>query len=246
MFSGAMKLYGELAEWWPIVSTPADYAGEAALYRGILQAAVPSARQLLELGSGGGNNASHLKRWYEMTLVDVSPDMLRVSGALNPECAHHEGDMRTVRLGRTFDAVFVHDAIGYMLDERDLAAAIATVAAHTRPGGACLLVPDHTGESFKPDTGHGGHDDARSGRGVRYLDWSLAPASGETTHVTHYVFVLRERDGRMRVVHDEHRGGLFPRATWFRLLDENGFTATSQRLDYDDGASAEAFVGIRR
>jgi hypothetical protein len=40
-----------------------------------------------------------------MTLVDLSEEMLVVSRQLNPECQHHQGDMRTVRLGRTFDAV---------------------------------------------------------------------------------------------------------------------------------------------
>ena len=42
-----------------------------------------------------------------MTLVDLSDGMLAVSRQLNPECEHHLGDMRTVRLGRTFDAVWV-------------------------------------------------------------------------------------------------------------------------------------------
>ncbi|MHC4615594.1 MAG: class I SAM-dependent methyltransferase, partial [Planctomycetota bacterium] len=57
---------------------------------------------VLELGSGGGNNASHLKKWFDMTLVDLSPHMLEVSRALNPECSHQQGDMRTVRLGTLF------------------------------------------------------------------------------------------------------------------------------------------------
>jgi len=50
-------------------------------------------------------------------LVDKSPGMLEVSRALNPECEHVEGDMRTVRLGREFDLVFVHDAVAYMAKE---------------------------------------------------------------------------------------------------------------------------------
>ncbi len=33
------------------------------------------------------------------------------SRELNPDCEHVLGDMRTLRLGRTFDAVFVHDAV---------------------------------------------------------------------------------------------------------------------------------------
>ena len=66
--------------------------------------------------SGGGNNAWHLRRHFTMTLVDRSEEMLAVSRRLNPGCEHVAGDMRDVRLGRTFDAVFVHDAVAYMLD----------------------------------------------------------------------------------------------------------------------------------
>ena len=97
------RLYGELAAWWPLLSAPADYAEEAAGYQRILlEGCEQPTPTLLELGSGGGNNASHLKARFSMVLVDRSPGMMQVSRALNPECEHIEGDMRTVRLGRQF------------------------------------------------------------------------------------------------------------------------------------------------
>ncbi|MGH7598321.1 MAG: class I SAM-dependent methyltransferase, partial [bacterium] len=74
------KLYQELAEWWPLLSTPAEYADEAAFFHQTLIAACEKPpRTLLELGSGGGNNASHLKTHFLMTLVDLSVEMLAVS-----------------------------------------------------------------------------------------------------------------------------------------------------------------------
>jgi trans-aconitate methyltransferase len=102
-----MKLYGSLADWWPVLSSPSDYEEEAGLYLERLQpSSEPASRfTLLELGSGGGNNASFLKHRFEMTLVDLSPQMLAHSRALNPECEHMVGDMRSVRLGREFDRV---------------------------------------------------------------------------------------------------------------------------------------------
>ena len=124
------KLYRELAAWWPLLSALEDYAEEAEDYRRlILEGTDGEAREVLELGSGGGNNASHLKAHFRLTLVDRSPQMLEVSRRLNPECEHVEGDMRSVRLGRTFDAVFVHDAIAYMTTEDDLRGVFATAAA---------------------------------------------------------------------------------------------------------------------
>src|SRR3990170_737134 len=105
------KLYSDLASWFHLLTAPEDYGDEAEYYtRLIVEACEALPRTLLELGSGGGNSASHLKAHFDMTLVDLSPQMLEVSRSLNPECEHIVGDMRTVRLGREFDAVFVHDA----------------------------------------------------------------------------------------------------------------------------------------
>ena len=182
---------------------------------------------VLELGSGGGNNASHLKSSFTMTLVDRSPSMLDVSRALNPECEHIEGDMRDVRLGRTFDAVFVHDAIDYMTTEADLRSAMQTAFAHCRVGGVAVFVPDHTTERFEEDADHGGHT-GPDGRAVRYFFWTTLDAGSGLVR-TDYVFLLRDAEGEVEVVHDRHHTGLFTTATWLRLLAEVGFEATPSR-----------------
>ena len=119
------RLYGDLAGWWQAISPPLEYAEEGSLYVEMIRSAARRPlREVLELGSGGGNNASHMKRDFAMTLVEPSDEMRRLSVALNPECAHVPGDMRTVRLGQEFDAVFVHDAVMYMTGEADLRAAL--------------------------------------------------------------------------------------------------------------------------
>ncbi len=89
---------------------------------------------MLELASGGGNNASHLKAHFQMTLVDVSSPMLRESQRINPECEHLVGDMRSLRLDRRVDSVFVHDAVDYLTNLDDLLAAMATAHLHLKPG----------------------------------------------------------------------------------------------------------------
>jgi methyltransferase family protein len=68
------KLYRELASWFHLLTAPEEYAEEAALYgRLIAEASDSTPETVLELGSGGGNNASHLKAFFTMTLVDRSP-----------------------------------------------------------------------------------------------------------------------------------------------------------------------------
>jgi SAM-dependent methyltransferase len=245
--SNAPKLYAELAEWWPLLSAPADYVEEAAFYQQALMAACERpAQTLLELGSGGGNNASHLKARFQMVLVDRSPGMLAVSRALNPECEHVEADMRTVRLERQFDCVFVHDAVVYMTSERDLRQVMATAYVHCRPGGAVLFAPDHVRENFRPSTDHGGHDSSE--RGLRYLEWTWDPDPADTTYTVDYAYLLRERDGSVRVEHDRHIEGLFQRSEWLRWLTEAGFTAKVIPFDHSelDPGTYEIFVGTKR
>jgi trans-aconitate methyltransferase len=234
------KMYTDLAAWWPLLSTPDEYVEEAAFFYQILSGTGPNPlHTVLELGSGGGNNASHLKAHYQMTLVDQSPEMLAVSRALNPECEHLAGDMRTVRLGRQFDAVFIHDAIMYMTTEADLRAALATAYIHCRPGGVALYVPDHVRETFTASTEHGGHDGEQ--RALRYMEWCYDPDEQDTTCVTDYVYILREGADKVWVEHDRHIEGLFAREDWLKWLGETGFEARIVVDSYE----RDLFVGVK-
>jgi SAM-dependent methyltransferase len=238
-------LYGDLASWWPLISRPEEYAEEAAFAASLLRTAKPPTRTVLELGSGGGNNAFHLKGEFEMTLVDLSEDMLAVSRQLNPECEHLRGDMRTLRLGRTFDAVFVHDAIDYMTTEADLRQAVTTAYEHCREGGVAVFVPDDITENFEPGTDFGGHD-GPDGRGARYLEWSSDPDPDDMRTRTEFAFMLRAGDGSVQVVHDTHDFGLFPRGLWLQLLTDVGFRARSvAEVTSENRLPRELFVGTR-
>lgn len=237
------RFYGDLARWWPLISPAADYAGEAGFVASILDTAAIPVREVLELGSGGGHNAAHLKSRFDLTLVDLSTDMLDVSRRLNPECEHREGDMRTVRLGRTFDAVFVHDAVDYMITEADLRLAVRTAFVHCRPGGLALFVPDDTRESFADYADHGGGDDS-DGNGVRYLEWTRLDAEG--TVQTDYVFLISEAGGAPTLVHETHRTGLFGRDEWFDVLTGCGFEPRAvPEVTDEDRAPRVVFAGHR-
>lgn len=235
-------LYGELAGWFHLLTAPEDYAEEAAWYRDRLLPIVGPGATLLELGCGGGNNASHLRDSFRCTLTDLSPEMLALSRRLNPGCDHVAGDMRSLRLGRTFDAVLLHDAVTYLTTEADLALALETAALHCRPGGALLLAADFVRESFEPGTEDGGSDGP--GRSLRYLEWTWDPDPADTTYRADFAYLLREGN-EVRVVHDTHLCGLFPRATWQRLLSASGFeerkTPPAARATV-----GEVFLAVRR
>jgi len=160
-----------------------------------------------------------------MTLVDASAPMLAVSRRLNPECTHVQGDMRTVRLRRMFDAVLVHDAVDYVTSQDNLQLVIETAFAHCRPGGLALFAPDHTAETFRASTGGGGGGNDGSGRQASFRERTSDPDPGDDWILAEYEFTLREADGTVRVVPEAHRLGSFSRDTWLRLLAAAGFTA---------------------
>jgi hypothetical protein len=242
--NGDLKLYRELASWWPLLSAPQDYEEGAAFYARLLRTACDQPPvTLLELGSGGGNNAWHLEKEFALTLVDSSPEMLAVSRVLNPDCEHLAGDMTTLRLDRHFDAVFIHDAIAYMMNRAELHQAFRTAFEHTRPGGAAVFAPDHVKETFEASTDYGGHDG--SGRGLRYLEWTWDPDPDDELCTVDYAFLLRGEDGATRVEQDRHIEGLFSRETWISLMSRAGFAPERVSFHHSEmhGLGLDVFVG---
>lgn len=235
-----LHLYGRLASWWHLFSDPSDYREEAAWTAATLRKfGGRPASTVLELGSGGGNNAFHLKKKFVLTLVDRSPGMLASSRRINPDCEHIRGDIRTVRLDRAFDRVFVHDAIMYMTSEDELLKVIRTAFHHCRPGGAAVFIPDFVRETYQPLTHHGGHDG--KDRAIRYLEWNFDPEESDHTYEVHFSYLLRDSRGRVSTAYDVHTFGLFPRKTWFTLMERAGF----QGYRLEEPWGRDVFVGIR-
>ena len=243
MGDGRNRLYGDLAWLWPIMSPPEEYAEEAGYWLRLLRTRLPAGRRrVLELGCGGGHFLHQLVPEYDAVAVDVSEAMLAHSRRLNPGVAHHLGDMRTVRLGETFDAVLIHDAIDYMLTEDDLRAAFATARAHLAPGGLLLAAPDHYADTF---TSPYVDDDTKSDgeTTLTYVEYSVVLDPADTRVETAYVYCI-VRGGELRVEVDRHTTGLFPLATWERVMAEAGFAV--ERVDYpvdEDGKGMWLWVG---
>ncbi len=123
-----------------------DYAGECDLIERLLaRHGAPGPRRLLDLGCGTGNHAFPLaSRGHAVTGVDRAPAMLDHArakleqGPGQPQFL--EGDLRSVIIPGTFDAVLMMFAVlGYQHDDTDLMAALATVRRHLAPGGLFLF-----------------------------------------------------------------------------------------------------------
>lgn len=232
--AGPYRLYSDLASWWPLISPPQEYAAEARSLARVLADADAgpgpgrrtAVREVLDLGSGGGHIARHLSlaAGLTLTLVDLSPEMLEVSRQLNPGLEHVPGDMRTIRLGRRFDAVLLHDAVDYITTAADLRLVAETAFAHCRPGGIALFVPDYLKDDFKPEHAGGGGSDG-AGHRASFQVVTSDPDPADDWILAEYEFTLVGPDGAEQVVTEAHRLGAFSRATWLRVVSEAGFDA---------------------
>lgn len=244
-----LRLYSDLAHLWPIISPPEEYTGEAQEWLDVIRGHLDTpetSRQgpptLLELGCGGGHLLSHLTAHFMTEAVDISPQMLEISRRLNPQTLHHVGDMRTLRLGREFDVVAIHDAVNYMTTEADLRAAITTAEIHLNPGGVLLLAPDCIQETFIGPRVVEWTREAED-RSVTFIEYMAKPRPGSTTTESVFVFVIDD-DGELRVEVDRHTGGLFPSGSWLSLLGAAGLDAEYMQTNaYEGGFGGNLFVG---
>ena len=240
------RLYDDLAEFWPLISPPEEYEAEAVHLRAILREKLgPGDHSILDLGAGGGHHLAPLAGEFRAVAVDLSPAMLDNLAKLLPEVERHTGDMRTVRLNRTFDAVLIHDAISYLLSEDDIRATFATVAEHLRPGGLLIAAPDYFRENFRDQQVT--HSTFRNEEtDLTFIEYVHDPDPDDTTIETVMFFLIR-LGGQLRVEQDRHTTGLFPRETWLRLMDQAGFdAATRPFVETADGMQHELLVGTLR
>jgi SAM-dependent methyltransferase len=248
---GEYRLYSDLAKWWPLISPVGEYLQDAASLARVFESALLPVRSVLDLGSGGGHVAWHLKHKFALTLVDRSAEMLAVSAELNPECEHILGDMLTIRLGRLFDGVLVHDAVDYVTTEEDLLLVAQTAFAHCRQGGIAVFAPDHTADTFRPGTGGGGGAD-ETGRQASFRERTRDPDPADEWIEVEYEFTLRAGDNRVQVVRESHRLGSFRYETWQRVLAAAGFEAEPGNVagayagSHDAPGLRHVFVGHRR
>jgi SAM-dependent methyltransferase len=239
------RLYGELARYWPLISPHEEYEDGADNLRAALGAGgAAGGRTLLDLGTGGGHHLHALLDDFRATAVDLSEGMQAVSRALHPEVEHVRGDLREVRLGRTFDAVLLHDSVSYMLTEDDLSAAFATAAAHLEPGGVFVVAPDWFSETF-PDRTSTFETRERNGTEVTYFDYTWDPDPTDHLIRVDMTFLIREGE-RVRMEEDRHVMGVFPRATWLERLAGAGFAVEEREHVASDHGYVHCLLVCRK
>jgi len=240
------RLYGDLAWVWPIISPPEHYAEETEHFCKIIKkySHVP-VNTILHLGCGGGHNDHFLQKHFKVTGVDVSESMLELARRLNPEITYLPGDMRSVRLNKTFDSVTLLDSVCYMLTTNDLAAAFTTAFEHLKPGGVLLTTPDFTIERFQQNRTSCrtcDKDDVE----IMFLENYYDPNPTDSTYESTFIYLIR-RAGHLQIETDRHLCGIFPSKTWRRLLKQSGFEVKQSefKVTGTEPGTYPLFIGIK-
>ena len=146
MFTKSAPLYDRLYHF-------VDYEEAVRRVRAHLHAAHPDARTLLDVGCGTGRHLEYLARDYEVTGLDLNPELLEAARARCPGIPLHEGNMIDFDLSSRFDVITcLFSSIAYVRTLDNLRRTLAGFARHLRPGGVVLIEPWFTPETYWTDT----------------------------------------------------------------------------------------------
>ena len=216
------RLYKDLAWLWPLWEDVKVYKKESEFFAGLIKKySKIKVRTLLDIGCGGGKNAFHLKKHFQVTGIDKSKSMLKNAKKLNPQCKFFLRDMRNFDLKQKFDSVFVNDAISYMTTTEDLFKVFQSAHKHLKPDGVMIVYPDRTKSTFKQNSSHVWKS-KRGNMDITFIENDFDPNPRDNTFETTFIFLIR-RKGKLKIEHDFHICGLFELDVWRKLLKKTGF-----------------------
>lgn len=181
---------------------------------------------------GGPRCENFMKREFLIIGIDLSPAMLAQTKKLNPDCTFIQGDMRTYRLDRTFDAILMDDAISDMNCRKDFEAAFRTAYEHLNPGGVLVVTPDVTFETFQQNrttTTLSG----RKGVEVVFVENIYDPDPEDDHYETTILYLIRD-DRCLRIETDHWTLGIFSLDTWRNVLRYTGLDLREGRNSLDE------------
>jgi SAM-dependent methyltransferase len=148
MFSNSAAIYDAVYSF-------KDYADEAERLRVLIEESAPGAATLLDVACGTGKHLEQLQAWYEVSGVDLDPELLAIARARLGDAELRTADMTDFALGRRFDVVTcLFSSIGYVETVERLGGAISAMAAHLKPEGVLIVEPWLSPEEWMVDRPH--------------------------------------------------------------------------------------------
>jgi len=217
--------YHDLAWTEPIITPPEEYQEDTELFSNVIKNySKTEVRTLLHFGCGAGGNDYTFKKYFKITGVDISNNMLEIAQHLNPDVVYYQDDMRTIDLGEYFDAVAIPDSIGYMTTQIDLQSTLTTAYKHLKPGGVLLIVTSTTEQLTENNFVYTG---SREDVEITVYENNYIADPSKTVYEATFVYLIRHK-GKLEIHTDSHVLGVFKLDMWIKLLKEVGFENVNQ------------------
>lgn len=129
-------VFDACSQYYDMLYRDKDYAAEVEYIDSLLNRYGIVGRELLEFGSGTGKHGRLLaERGYQITGIERSAEMV-AQAKLTEGFSCQQGDICTVQLRRTFDAILsLFHVVSYQVSNEALRAVFARAAQHLIPGG---------------------------------------------------------------------------------------------------------------
>jgi SAM-dependent methyltransferase len=234
--SAVTRSYHAFARFYDAVAAAGPE--QAAYLRELIARHHPRARTVLELACGTGEVLAELEGDYDVTGLDVSPEMLGIAAAKLPGSRLVEADMTQFELNERFDVVLcVYDSINHLLDFAAWNELFARTHSHLNERGV-LIFDAVTGRQFARLTS--------AGTVTRWFgDESLAVIEVRGDGADRVVWDIRvferEADGRYRLHAEE-----IPEAAFPRDRIEQSLRAHFRRVSVRDRRRSRATVASER
>ena len=226
------NVFEDYSAYYDLLYHDKDYAKEADYVAQTLRAADPSVSDLLEFGSGTGRHGRLLEeRGLRVLGVERSKSMVAAArnttpllqtGAGSFECV--QGDIRTLRLERVFDAVVaLFHVISYQTGNADILQTFENAARHLKPSGLFLFDVWHGPAvlTARPSVRIKRVEDENT-RLTRIAEPEL-DTNGSVVTVSYTLFAESKVDARFRTFKEEHRMRYFFPVEIDFLAGQTGF-----------------------
>ena len=219
-------MYTAFASVYDRLMTDVDYPAWADFYEAMLNRYAIGRGKVCECACGTGNLTILLaKKGYQMTGVDISPDMLfqasqkaRKHGAMIPFVKQ---DMRSLRLHRQMDAVLcTNDGINYLPAAEDISAFFRMAYQALRSGG-CLFFDLST--PYKLEHILGDHFWSHEDEDITYL-WRNRFSKSKQAVDMDLTFFVKQKDNLYLRIEERQRQYVHSSELLVILLAEAGFT----------------------
>lgn len=146
------KMYTKLAKYYDLEYGHKNYAKESKIIHRLIKKHCKSkGKELLDVACGTGGHDIYFRKWYNVTGIDLSPNMLAIARKKVKGVRYLQGNMQTFKLGRKFDAIAcLFSAFNYNITKAQILKTLKNFHSHLKTDG--IVVFDlFTGKIWRKD-----------------------------------------------------------------------------------------------